>query len=882
MRFADPQACPDCRGAIAGQSTCPHCGLDLTSAEVRQLWQTLLQADELLARAAQKRDRSVLAPPPPRAADPFAAPEAAPPPAQPTVPPAPPVVPPSPQAPTPPRAPTTPPAAGTLPTYPQARPAPADDALGGFLQTGQLQTGQRPAPRQWSVGTILLTLGAFGLIVAGFIFVTRSWGDLGLVGRTLVLLGVTAAFAALGVWVTRRTLRASAEAVWTVVLALLTLDFFAARHEGMLGLDGMDVAWAWVVWGVVLVGLGIGIGLFARASLKADLLSTALAGGLGITIAGIGAANVPVDGPVDWDLPWRSILALVVAGLLALTTRPAGIRPLTITARVVVAAFFAWSYVVALIGLVDHPTVDELVGDGHGLPLVLMAAAAVVIAWLVAPVRIWAVALAVFAVCALVAVPSGDAWRPEGAWLAIAGLAAVLAVAASRGASDWAKGLRVGAIPVVAGVVLLHLGLLVDVFNAIGTGFDDAWNGSWDGRLETAWAEDTAAWVVVPMVVGLLIVAWFVPRWPELKASRAQAFSSVAAALALGALVAVVEARLALWAAVAVLLVVATALLAAHVRSLGALAGPAAAVLAGFAAALAAPNQGVSVSAWIAGALVLGGLAYAKGPVWARQVYAVAGVLAVVAGLAAAADLLDPPEAVPVLVGVVVSLALVAAAGTLLREHPVRLGVEAASAVTMFVALVSEGSASEAAVRWTIAGVVVIGLSFVVPDRRWYLWPGGAALAVAYVLLLVDNGFSFVEAYTLPFGAIGLAVGLYFVRKRPDTETWLLLGPGLTLALVPSVPQALADPTDLRALLLGLGAAAALALGIRFSWQAPFVFGVTILALLVLFNIGPYANAAPRVVLIAGVSVVLLGFGITWEDRVRDGRKLVGYVRSMR
>ncbi len=96
------------------------------------------------------------------------------------------------------------------------------------------------------------------------------------------------------------------------------------------------------------------------------------------------------------------------------------------------------------------------------------------------------------------------------------------------------------------------------------------------------------------------------------------------------------------------------------------------------------------------------------------------------------------------------------------------------------------------------------------------------------------------------------------------------------------MPQALADPTELRALLLGLGAVAALALGIRFDWQAPFVFGAVIITLLVLFNIGPYANAAPRVVLIAAVSAVLLGFGITWEDRVRDGRKLVRYVRSMR
>jgi hypothetical protein len=60
------------------------------------------------------------------------------------------------------------------------------------------------------------------------------------------------------------------------------------------------------------------------------------------------------------------------------------------------------------------------------------------------------------------------------------------------------------------------------------------------------------------------------------------------------------------------------------------------------------------------------------------------------------------------------------------------------------------------------------------------------------------------------------------------------------------------------------------------------VAGATILTLLVLFNIGPYANAAPRVVLIALLGALSMGLGITWEDRVRDGRRLVTYVRSMR
>jgi hypothetical protein len=269
-------------------------------------------------------------------------------------------------------------------------------------------------------------------------------------------------------------------------------------------------------------------------------------------------------------------------------------------------------------------------------------------------------------------------------------------------------------------------------------------------------------------------------------------------------------------------------------------------------------------------------------PVPLRQAYAVGGVGLVVSGLATAADLVDPPRAVPALVAVVAALALVTAAGTIWRELPIRVPVEVAAAIAAFVPLVADGSTAALAVRWTIVGVWLVALSFVVHGRRTYLWPGAGALVVAYILLIVDSGFSFVEAYTLPLGATALAVGLYLVRKRSTANTWLLLGPGLAIALLPSVPQALADPTDLRALLLGVGALVALALGIRLGWQAPFVSGAVIVTLLVLFNIGPYANAAPRVVLIAAVSAVLLAVGITWEDRVRDGRRLVGYVRSMR
>ena len=66
------------------------------------------------------------------------------------------------------------------------------------------------------------------------------------------------------------------------------------------------------------------------------------------------------------------------------------------------------------------------------------------------------------------------------------------------------------------------------------------------------------------------------------------------------------------------------------------------------------------------------------------------------------------------------------------------------------------------------------------------------------------------------------------------------------------------------------------------AWQVPFVAGALVLAALTLANLGPVALAVPRWTLLAVAGVVLGGAGITWEDRVRDGRAAVRNVGSMR
>ena len=878
MRFADPTTCPDCRGAIAGQPACPQCGLDLSSLEVRQLWQVLLQADELLDRAA-RRPRATPAAPAPAAAAAAAAHAA------PTAPEPAPATQAAPATPSDPFV-AVPPQRQPHPAQPQPQPQPTQShqpytpypAPAAAAGQPTSQPSPQAPTRSWSVGTVLLVLGAFGLVVAGLIFVTRSWEDIGLAGRTLILLGVTAVIGGLGAWVTRRPLRASAEAVWTVFLALLTVDFFAARHEDLAGLGTLDVAAGWIVWGVVALGLSAGIAVWARRHVSVALVAPAVAGGVAITIAGIGAGAVGDD----WDFAWRSLLALVVAGLLALATRPAGLAPLTLAARIVTAAFFVFAYGAAVVELVDNPSLEDLAGGGHGLPLLLMGVASLVIAWLVPVVRIPAVALAVVAASALVAAPVVDSGADERAWAVVTVLAAALAAAGMVGENAWMRGVRLGALPAVAGAAIVQLLLVGDALDTVSRILADPWQVSGGARLDAASVDDRAAWVVPILLLGLVATTWATTRWPEAAGVRPHGAAVVGTVLAIGAVTSVVALRWPVWLVAASLVVLAVALAAVRVRKVAAVPTSVALALLVSASALAAASHGVSSVTWLVAGLVLLGLALvsAVGPV--RQLHAVVGVAGVLAGVAATVGLLDVDDGVVPLVTVVTALSLLAVAQLWAPVRGVADAVEATAAVGLAVALLWPGTSGDFAVRWTIAGVALISLSFVVARRRWLVWPGIAALVVAYVALIVDSGFSFVEAYTLPLGAAGLAAGTWATTRRPETSTWALLGPGLAVALLPSVPQALAEPTELRALLLGVGAAVVLGVGVRLGWQAPFVAGVTILALLVLFNIGPYANAAPRVVLIAVVSAVLLAVGITWEDRVRDGRRLVTYVRSMR
>ena len=68
--------------------------------------------------------------------------------------------------------------------------------------------------------------------------------------------------------------------------------------------------------------------------------------------------------------------------------------------------------------------------------------------------------------------------------------------------------------------------------------------------------------------------------------------------------------------------------------------------------------------------------------------------------------------------------------------------------------------------------------------------------------------------------------------------------------------------------------AAAVVVGAYQRWAAPMVYGGGSAGLLLLVNLAPYAQALPRWVLFAVVGAGLLYLGVTWEQRLRNLRRL--------
>ena len=711
--LVDPTICPDCRARLDADARCTGCGLHLTGPLATRLWSVMTDADRLVEQL-----RTVPATVPDPAPVPVAAP---------------------------------------LPLPPAPRLAP------------------RPAPRRLpalSVPVVLLSLGALCLLVAALVFVAVTWGNLGLTGRTLVLLGVTGLTGGVATVLTRRGLRGAAETFWAVVAGMLGLDLLAAETAGLAGLDALTWRQNGMLVGGALFVLGALVGTWARRTPVRTLYGVqvvAVGGALVAAASGGWTAENPAVG--------STVALLVLAGLAALLLRA---LPWVATGLGVLAAV-SWLELVG-VGLTRAAERSDLGPWWHdlrGWPLLvaaLVAAAAVHVPRLPDRVRAVPAVLALLPLVVLANAPLTPGASTRDLLLRCATLAA-LTVVVRLAPVAWS--LAAGLIAAV-GAVLLGLQLAATPLLPLGT--------------LAPWSHLVAAAVVVAAVLVC-------PRLLPAELSTTLRGATLLLALATGGTgvaATVLAARPDRWVSVSTLL--------------------AATVLVGGASWVLARRESWAVTVSLTGGVLTAYLAlttlYAARPSSLLTALAATVMALALAAAAVRSELDEDEEVVTVLLVGLTALAvtfttwawcsyadlpdrttsLVLAAyavGLLLGARPLarrtttRSALELTCLVPALVAAATAPGTSDLTLVLTVLGTALAVHAATLLDRAQVGWGALVVLLVAS-LLRVDVAAARPELWVLPAAVLLLAAGTW--RRRtgaPESET--LIGSGLaavTLALV--------------------------------------------------------------------------------------------------
>ncbi|MER5212840.1 hypothetical protein ABT063_20245 [Streptomyces sp. NPDC002838] len=749
----------------------------------------------------------------------------------------------------------------------------------------------RPEAAAPSVQNVLLLLGGVLLTIAAAVFTLVSWGHLGIAGRALVLGAVTLAALAVPAVLLKRGLRSTAESVAGLGLALTVLDAYALHEVALAGTDGAGYAAVasavlgatWLAYGLLPGTAGLRLPLpAALAAAQLPLLLWALAAGAdpyGITAALLVTAGV--DTVVALRVTAGSVRAVGAVGAYgmgALGVLTAGWLSWTATgpsAAARPAALLTLGAAIAL-GAAWHGgrTAVRETGDPEGGAH--------------APGQKHSLGLAITSGLLMVAALGGPARSvlPE-MWTVPAhlacGIALLATVLAGRLPDAVRQGLARASGAVQALAVLWALPVVgVAVLGPAGWA-EHAWTGTpSDVRaavtVEAPWPPDAAAAPVVLAAVAAVLAL----------AVRDTAWRSRARTGTLGLI----------WATALVLPAVlelpySGGLLVQGMTTAGALAAAAyareatpdtegrrltalvLALITSFSLAL------LSLASQTATLVVLCALTalFASAswrahlaPVTAPAALAYAAALASATG--AAADW-QPQYTALLVLAVPVAAALLAAR---LGDSRAAVPVEVAGAAAGLLAIgLAAGDPPMLALVLALCAVITAGTA-IRPGRRLLAYASAALFVLATWVRLASWDVDTPEAYTLPVTVPALLVGA--LRRHRDTQasSWTAYGPGLAATLVPSLVTAWGDPHWTRPLLLGAAALLVTLLGARHHLQAPLLLGGSVLALVALHELAPYlvqvTGALPRWVPPALAGLLLLALGATYEQRIRDVRRV--------
>ncbi|MFI8282867.1 SCO7613 C-terminal domain-containing membrane protein [Streptomyces albidoflavus] len=734
---------------------------------------------------------------------------------------------------------------------------------------------------------VLLILGGLLLAVAAIAFTLFSWGELGIAGRSVVLAGVTAGALGAPVLLLRRGLGATAESVGAVALLLTVLDAYALHAAVLPEADG--AGYAAFASGVLAAGwtaYGVGVGRL-RLPLPAAVVAGQFPLVLGAWAAG-GSALV-----IGWAL------LVTAAGSVVVAARVPG---LAVRATAWSGAGFTWAGGL-LIGLGESVSASGPL-DAAAPGVLLLGAAAVALRAVWRAPQEMAVTGGVVAGLAAVA-GVGGVLRTEvpWSWAVVVYLVCGAALAPVARIAVVPRPVRGGVLGAVAGVT--GVAVLAVLPSAAATLLGPAavltglWAGAPDGTRELAagagaWP-DALSVPVVLLVAAVLLGAVYASLVQE--GREPAGWTGAAGAGAVGLVS----------AAVPVLLVSAdVAYAAVLVVDLLLVAG----LLAAAVAVRRVPAAAGGTALWCAVAVAAhaGLLALAVEP----ATYAVFGLLLVLFAVSAARSQEAVARSLTLVLSVVCALVVASAAGASLelgapRTAVLVLVVPAAVVVlglwvrtpavvvpleagAGFAALVALGLAvtdgAYLSLVLALCGVLAAATA-VRPERR----PGAGYLAAglfatATWVRLVSAGVTHPEAYTLPVSVIACAVGLLRRRTDPEASSWTAYGPGLGVTLGPSLLALWSDPHWQRPLLLGAAALAVTVTGAVRRLQAPLLLGGGTLALVALHELAPHVaqvfDALPRWSVPALAGLLLLALGATYEQRLRDARRLREHLGRMR
>ncbi|MFF6917381.1 SCO7613 C-terminal domain-containing membrane protein [Streptomyces sp. NPDC012466] len=727
----------------------------------------------------------------------------------------------------------------------------------------------RPETAAPSVQNALLVLGGVLLTLAAAVFTLVSWGHMGIAGRALVLGAVTLAALAAPVALLKRGLRSTAEAVAGLGLALTVLDAYALHAAALSGTDGTGyaaaasavLAAAWAAYGLLPATAALRLPLpCALAAAQLPLLLGALAAGASAYVI--------------------TSALLVTAGLdaVAVVRSPAGAVRIT----AVVGAYGMGGWGVLGAGWLSLTAGGPGAASRAGA-LLLLAGAIALAAALRGPGTRHALGLAITAGLLVVAALGGAA-RPgvPSEWVVPAHLAVGIGLLAAvrrerlpdavRRGFAWASGAVqtlavLWALPVVAVVLLGPAGRLGRV-----------WSGApADARaavtMEVPWPSGAtvAPLVLVAIAAVLALVVRTEPwRGRALLGSLGLLWATAltlpavfevpypAGTLVPGVLTAAAlyACRITASAATRVTALVLSLVTAADLTLLS-LASRSATLIALSVLTLmfAAASRRTGVAPFTApAALVYGaGLASASG---------------------AAADW--PPARIALLVLVVPAAAALLAPR--LGASRATVPVEAVgAALGLFAVALAVTDPPMLALVLALCGVIAAGTALRA-ERRPVGYAATALFVLAAWVRLAVWDVGTPEAYTLPVTVPALLVGALRRRRDPQTSSWTAYGPGLAATLLPSLVAAWADPHWTRPLLLGVAALLVTLLGARHHLQAPLALGGSVLALVTLHELAPYVvqvtGALPRWAPPALAGLLLLALGATYEQRIRDVRRV--------